>query len=49
MQVAVAACCKSLGQAPLCKFEFIEDEDIDINEYLEYASKLQALGATIDI
>lgn len=33
----------------LCKFEFVEDEDITPAEYIEMANKLHALGAVIDL
>ena len=32
-----------------CRFSFVEDENISIKEYLEYATTLQQLGGTIDL
>lgn len=48
---AVKKCVEKLfpGKDVLCRFEFVEDEDIDVNEYLDYAAKIQALGGTIDM
>lgn len=41
LNVAVQKCCKSLGhEKTLCKFAFVEDEDINVGEYLDYAAKL---------
>lgn len=50
MQVAVDRCCKALGyETSRCRFDFVEDEDIDVASYLDYAAKLQSMGATIDM
>lgn len=50
MQTAVDKCCRSLGfNDTLCKFSFVEDEDINVGEYLDYAAKLQQIGVTLDI
>lgn len=50
MQVAVDRCCRALGyETSRCRFDFVEDEDIDVASYLDYAAKLQSIGVTLDI
>lgn len=49
MQPVIDACAYSRNTIAKCRFQFIEDEHVNVNEYLDYASKLQSLGVTIDI
>lgn len=50
MQVAVDRCSRALGyETSRCRFDFVEDEDIDVASYLDYAAKLQSIGVTLDI
>lgn len=50
MQVAVDKCVRSLGwRESKCRFSFIESEDINVGEYLDFAAKLQSLGVTLDV
>ena len=44
----VAKCARKLGQEPLCRFSFIEDEETSASEYLDMAQKLKDLGLAID-
>lgn len=32
-----------------CKFTFVEDEDIDVGEYINYAKSLKEMGVPIDM
>lgn len=38
-----------LGQELLCRFQFTEDEDINVAEYISYAKELKSMGIPIDI
>lgn len=50
MQAAVDKCVHALGWAEsLCKFSFVESDDVDVGEYLDWAMKLQSMGVTLDI
>lgn len=50
LNAVVEKCCKSLGyEKTLCRFAFVEDDDVNVSEYLDYASKLQQIGVTLDI
>ncbi len=50
LQVAVDRCAESMGyKETLCRFEFVEDDDTTVSEYLEWAERLQRLGVTIDV
>lgn len=33
----------------MCKFSFVESDDVDVGEYLDWAMKLQSMGVTLDI
>lgn len=33
----------------MCRFTYVEDEDVTPQEYIEMATALKALGATIDV
>ena len=48
---AVAKCVRKMFNTDevKCRFSFVEDENISIKEYLEYATTLQQLGGTIDL
>lgn len=48
---AVTKCVNKMfpGAEVKCRFSFVENENISIKEYLEYATTLQQLGGTIDL
>ena len=48
---AVAKCVRKMFNTDevKCRFSFVEEENISIKEYLEYATTLQQLGGTIDL
>lgn len=48
---AVHKCVKKLfpGKQPLCKFAFVEDDNVTPEKYLEFANTLKNMGVTIDI
>lgn len=48
-EVAVAKVCRFLGQETLCRFTYVEDEDVTPQEYIEMAKNLKELGAGIDL
>ena len=37
------------GAKPLCRFNFIEDDEFSTNDYIEMAMKLKDLGVKIDV
>ncbi len=50
MSVAVEKCCQHLGYGKaMCRFEFVEDERINVSEYLSYAKALKDMGVAIDM
>lgn len=48
-ECAVAKVCDFLGQEQLCRFTYVEDEDITPQQYIEMARAMKELGATIDL
>lgn len=48
---AVKKCVKALfpGKEVLCRFDFVEDESMSVEDYLNYATQIQQLGGTIDL
>ena len=50
MGAAVEKCARFLGYAEtLCRFEFVEDEKIDVAAYLGYAKALKDMGIAVDV
>lgn len=47
--VAIEKVCRFLNQKRMCRFEFVEDDDITPQEYLEMAKTAKELGAAIDL
>lgn len=48
-EVAVKKACDYLNQNQMCRFQFIEEEDTTVEQYIEMAGKLKELGVKIDV